>query len=198
MRLFPPRDCSPRAPGGEGGCAQRCLMRATLPRGGGGRRADSCRMADLMGMMRRPLFMSRGRNGNMGFPVGDVCVRVSLYQIKGGEESPGRPEKKCVVWRALCVGCGVVNPYCADTLVKRLSVNRFTDRRDVRLRNRPRRVSRISPNSDRELARVRRPPRPHTYLSGCILPMYLLGWFFYLRVAYGMLPDAIVVRFWKF
>ena len=66
-------------------------MRTTLPREsdltpGGGRRADSCRMADLMGMMRRPLFMSRGRNGNMGFPVGDVCVRVSLYQIKGGDE----------------------------------------------------------------------------------------------------------------
>ena len=60
------------------------------PRGGdGGRRADSCRLADLMGMMRLPLFMLfmfRGRNGNMGFPVGDVCVRVSLYQIKGGEE----------------------------------------------------------------------------------------------------------------
>ena len=52
------------------------------PRGGGGRRADSCRLADLMGMMRLPLFMLfmfRGRNGNMGSRLGAcVCVCRSM------------------------------------------------------------------------------------------------------------------------
>ena len=53
--------------------------------------ADSCRMADLMGMMRRPLFMLfmfRGRNGKKGFPVGGVCVCVALSDKGGRRESP--------------------------------------------------------------------------------------------------------------
>ena len=101
-----------------------------------------------------------------------------------------------MVWRALCVGCGVVNPYCADTLVKRLSINlRITAQKPESVYNRFRYVvSRISPNSDRELARVRRPPRPHTYLSGCILPMYLLSWFCYLRMGCSQHRSS---RFWK-
>ena len=104
-------------------------MRTTLPResdltpgvGEGEEGADSCRMADLMGMMRRPLFMLfmfRGRNGNMGFPVLGVCVCVALSDMGGRRESPGWSEKKGVVWRASCVGCGVVNPNSANTLAK--------------------------------------------------------------------------------
>jgi hypothetical protein len=103
-------------------------MRTTLPResdltpgvGEGEEGADSCRMADLMGMMRRPLFMLfmfRGRNGKKGFPLG-ACVCVSLYQIRGEDERALWSEKKGVVWRASCVGCGVVNPNSANTLAK--------------------------------------------------------------------------------
>ena len=77
-------------------------------------------MADLMGMMRRPLFMLfmfRGRNGKKGFRLG-ACVCVSLYQIRGEDERALWSEKKGVVWRASCVGCGVVNPNSANTLAR--------------------------------------------------------------------------------
>ena len=90
-----------------------------------------------------------------------------------------------MVWRALCVGCGVVNPYCADTLVKRLSVNRFTDRRDVRLRNRPSRIENQS-----ELRSGIGPGPPSAAAPYVPLRMYLTHVSFGLvfLLAYGMLP----------
>ena len=103
-----------------------------------------------------------------------------------------------MVWRALCVGCGVVNPYCADTLVKRLSIN-LRRRNQNPLYNRFRGLRRIENQS--ELRSGIGPGPPSAAAPYVPLRMYLthVSFELVLLLAYGMLPAPVVAigRFWK-